>query len=88
MNRPVGRFANQNPVNIKIKINVNGIVCALFSRENFVESGVYGDAFEDFADFGCQSFQVEGLLQESHAAFAGRRGGRRCRRCSRRCTEL
>src|SRR5277367_1363962 len=32
-------------------------------------SGVDRDAFEDFADFCAQGFQVEGLLQEGHAAL-------------------
>ena len=29
-----------------------------------VALGIDGDAFQDFADFGGQGFQVEGLLQE------------------------
>src|SRR5271170_6538811 len=32
-------------------------------------SGVDGDALEDFTDFCAQGFQVEGLLQEGHAAL-------------------
>ena len=28
-----------------------------------------GHVFENFADFGCQRFQVEGLLEEGHATL-------------------
>jgi hypothetical protein len=44
-------------------------VKALVFPGKFLGSGVYGDAFQDFADFGCQGFQVEGLLHEIHAAL-------------------
>jgi hypothetical protein len=39
------------------------------SARNLLASGVGGDAFQDFADFGGQRFQVERLLQEGHAAL-------------------
>jgi len=78
MNRPAGRFTSSAPTEyLRSGIRSGaqpGVAVprkpkALVFPRKFLASGVYGDAFEDFADFGCQGFQVEGFLQEVHAAL-------------------